>query len=99
MRLGGPNLTPVLLPGGELKLKFRIAATGTVLELNHSFDVMKKLKLIGEAFKIYKNSAFIKGMFNSQVTPYSLFSPLLRHTAIASEGRLMHVPVFFFALS
>jgi len=38
------------------------------MELNHSFDVMKKLKLVGEPFKIYKNTAFIKGMFNSSVT-------------------------------
>ena len=35
------------------------------MELNHTFDIMKKLKLIGEPFKIYKNTAFIKGMFNS----------------------------------
>lgn len=26
---------------------------------------MKKLKLVGEPLKIYKNSAFIKNMFNS----------------------------------
>ncbi|EGR32753.1 hypothetical protein IMG5_071660 [Ichthyophthirius multifiliis] len=47
--------------------KFRLAATGEVLELNHNFEVLKKLKLIGEPFKIYKNSAFIKGMFNSNI--------------------------------
>jgi ribosome biogenesis protein BMS1 len=28
---------------------------------------MKKLKLVGEPFKIYKNSAFIKGMFTSSL--------------------------------
>jgi ribosome biogenesis protein BMS1 len=28
---------------------------------------MKKLKLIGEAFDIHKNTAFIKGMFNSNL--------------------------------
>ncbi len=44
-----------------------MAATGEVLELNHNFEILKKLKLIGEPFKIYKNSAFIKGMFNSNV--------------------------------
>lgn len=37
------------------------------MELNHSFDVMKKLKLVGEPFKIYKNTAFIKNMFNSSL--------------------------------
>ncbi|CAD8186781.1 unnamed protein product [Paramecium pentaurelia] len=47
--------------------KFRIAATGIVLEMNHQFDVMKKLKLVGEPFKVIKNTAFIKGMFNSSL--------------------------------
>lgn len=47
--------------------KFRIAATGIVLELNKTFEVMKKLKLVGEPFKIFKNTAFIKGMFNSSL--------------------------------
>ena len=28
---------------------------------------MKKLKLIGEPMEIYKKTAFIKGMFNSNV--------------------------------
>uniref|UniRef100_UPI00398EAE4E ribosome biogenesis protein BMS1 homolog n=1 Tax=Pristiophorus japonicus TaxID=55135 RepID=UPI00398EAE4E len=44
---------------------FRIAATGVVLDLDKSVTVVKKLKLIGYPFKIYKNTAFIKGMFNS----------------------------------
>ncbi|XP_055517930.1 ribosome biogenesis protein BMS1 homolog [Leucoraja erinacea] len=44
---------------------FRIAATGVVLNLDKSISVVKKLKLIGFPFKIYKNTAFIKGMFNS----------------------------------
>ena len=46
---------------------FRISATGVVLELDHHFSVMKKLKLIGTPHKIYKNTAFIKGMFNSEL--------------------------------
>ena len=44
---------------------FRIAATGIVLELDASFPVVKKLKLVGTPSKIFKNTAFITGMFNS----------------------------------
>eukprot|EP00826_Nyctotherus_ovalis_P061348 TRINITY_DN8722_c0_g2_i5.p1 TRINITY_DN8722_c0_g2~~TRINITY_DN8722_c0_g2_i5.p1 ORF type:complete len:872 (+),score=316.28 TRINITY_DN8722_c0_g2_i5:111-2726(+) len=45
---------------------FRIAATGDVLEVAQHFPVMKKLKLIGEPMKVFKNTAFVKGMFNSK---------------------------------
>ncbi|KAI1887223.1 hypothetical protein AGOR_G00203970 [Albula goreensis] len=44
---------------------FRIAATGVVLDLDKSVTIVKKLKLIGYPHKIYKNTAFIKGMFNT----------------------------------
>ncbi|KAM4624326.1 ribosome biogenesis protein BMS1 homolog isoform 1-T2 [Polymixia lowei] len=47
------------------KANFRIAATGVVLELDKSVTVVKKLKLIGYPYKIYKNTCFIKGMFNT----------------------------------
>jgi ribosome biogenesis protein BMS1 len=46
---------------------FRVAATGDVMELGQNFPVVKKLKLVGEPLKVYKNTAFIKGMFNSKV--------------------------------
>jgi len=46
---------------------FRICATGVIVEMNTQFKVMKKLKLIGEPVKIHRNTAFIKGMFNSSL--------------------------------
>ncbi len=46
---------------------FRIAMTGDVVELAPSFRILKKLKLIGEPLNVHKNTAFIKGMFNSKV--------------------------------
>lgn len=46
---------------------FRICGTGDLLEINQNFEINKKLKLIGEPSEIYKKTAFIKGMFNSNV--------------------------------
>lgn len=54
------------LEGGDVS-NFRICATGVIVEMNTQFKVMKKLKLIGEPFKVLKNTAFIKGMFTSNV--------------------------------
>ncbi|XP_072347438.1 ribosome biogenesis protein BMS1 homolog isoform X1 [Scyliorhinus torazame] len=52
-------------PVADTSKGFRIAATGVVLDLDKSVTIVKKLKLVGFPFKIYKNTAFIKGMFNS----------------------------------
>lgn len=51
----------------ERQTGLRISATGFISELRASFEVKKKLKLVGEPFKIFKNTAFIKGMFNSEL--------------------------------
>ncbi|CCG83369.1 Ribosome biogenesis protein BMS1 homolog [Taphrina deformans PYCC 5710] len=46
---------------------FRISATGTVLDITQSSDIVKKLKLTGTPYKIFKNTAFIKDMFTSSL--------------------------------
>lgn len=46
---------------------FRVGATGGVLESAPNFDIVKKLKLVGEPYKIFKNTAFVRNMFNSDL--------------------------------
>lgn len=46
---------------------FRIAATGVVQSVDESVEIVKKLKLVGHPYKIFKNTAFIRGMFNSSL--------------------------------
>ena len=46
---------------------FRIAATGTVLDVEEAPEIVKKLKLTGTPVKIFKNTAFIRDMFTSSL--------------------------------
>lgn len=46
---------------------FRVAATGTVLELDQNVDIVKKLKLVGYPSEIHRNTSFIRDMFNSSL--------------------------------
>nr|OQO26142.1 hypothetical protein B0A51_07568 [Rachicladosporium sp. CCFEE 5018] len=46
---------------------FRVAATGVVLSVDEGTEIVKKLKLTGHPYKIFKNTAFIKDMFSSSL--------------------------------
>ncbi|PGH16860.1 hypothetical protein AJ79_01504 [Helicocarpus griseus UAMH5409] len=47
--------------------EFRIAATGVVLNVDETTEIVKKLKLTGHPYKIFRNTAFIKDMFTSAI--------------------------------
>ena len=46
---------------------WRISATGVVSLLDASPRIVKKLKLTGSPFRIHRHTAFVGGMFNSQL--------------------------------
>lgn len=46
---------------------FRISATGIIEEIDSTTEIVKKLKLVGYPYKIFRNTAFIKDMFSSSL--------------------------------
>lgn len=57
-----PNTGFVAFQTLETVSTFRVAATGVVLDISHSAPIVKKLKIVGHPYQIFKNTAFIKGM-------------------------------------
>jgi len=68
-----PNTGILAFRSWEKVGHFRVCATGVVLESAPDFEVKKKLKLVGEPYKIFRNTAFVKNMFSSdlEVNKYS----------------------------
>ncbi|KIY94899.1 putative Ribosome biogeneis protein BMS1 like protein [Monoraphidium neglectum] len=66
-----PNTGVVALQAGVAlnpsAASWRIAGTGVVLEQEADLRVVKKLKLVGTPFKVHRHTAFVGGMFTSQV--------------------------------
>ncbi|VEL38497.1 unnamed protein product [Protopolystoma xenopodis] len=44
---------------------FRVTGTGSILETSAHCDVVKKLKLVGEPYRVFRKTVFIRGMFTS----------------------------------
>lgn len=68
--LVAPNTTFVgfnLVDQSSTTGSFRVAATGVVEDLNSSVEIVKKLKLVGHPYKIFRNTAFIKDMFTNSL--------------------------------
>lgn len=68
--LVAPNTTFVgfnIVSNSSTTGSFRIAATGVIEDLNSSVEIVKKLKLVGHPYKIFRNTAFIKDMFSNSL--------------------------------
>ncbi|XP_063691057.1 uncharacterized protein LOC134823502 [Bolinopsis microptera] len=87
--LAPPNTTFIATQGATDKKtsSFRIVATGVILGLDKTVDVVKKLKLTGTPYKIFKNTAFLKGMFSS-ILEVSKFEGAMIKTVSGIRGQV-----------
>ncbi|KAI9016773.1 hypothetical protein DFJ74DRAFT_678236 [Hyaloraphidium curvatum] len=71
---------------------FRVSATGTVADVDQGTEVVKKLKLVGTPYKVYKNTAFVKDMFTSALEVAKFEGASLR-TVSGIRGQIKkHLP-------
>ncbi|XP_070712320.1 ribosome biogenesis protein BMS1 homolog, partial [Pempheris klunzingeri] len=60
LTLPGVGMFTLQVPPYIRKREFHLTATGVTIEVDQSLSIVKKLKLIGTPYKIFKNTAFIK---------------------------------------
>ncbi|UKJ89220.1 hypothetical protein MACJ_002468 [Theileria orientalis] len=65
--LSPPNFGILAVKNWDRISNYRISASGVTVGTNQNYRIVKKLKLIGEPYKIMKNTCFIKNMFNSEL--------------------------------
>jgi ribosome biogenesis protein BMS1 len=70
---------------------YRISASGLVVEGAEKIKVLKKIKLVGEPTKVHDKTAFIKGMFNSDLeVEKCLHARIQTVSGIAGEIKKAH---------
>ena len=62
-----PNTGVMFIRDWRAIANYRVSATGSVVEGAEKFKILKKIKLVGEPFKVHDKTAFIKGMFTSDL--------------------------------
>ena len=86
-----PNTGVMFIRDWRAIPSYRVSATGLVIEGAEKIKVLKKIKLVGEPFKVHDKTAFIKGMFNSDLeVEKCLHSKIMTVSGIVGEIKKPH---------